>query len=677
MQLRFTVAGKALFDINPSAFTCTRLVLTDAFGYVLPDPPAVLVGTPVYDVTAPLPKEVVNTNTLRFIKLLDNSVGSFSFGEAALYSGATMVAIGVNPTPIPKVAASGAENGNYLTLNFFLSYSNTNSYGFVKLGNSDSRLQLGQVQSLDYLNPPYEGDPNVYIVNGLTPTDTPCLSFSDVYGRWAFSNRPLTYFTGTVSNAVSLAVDIAAPHGVDFETATDYVLQFVSGQLRGYCRQLTNIGADFFAWNTPLLDLPSVGDQFIVTGPQTGSGGPSAPQYLTIKDEDSGYTLTTADRVMTMVRVASPNGIMGYVYLPSNTSAAIPIGAQVILSASDLGPITIRGEDEVVVHTPQSYVIERQYGRVTAIKVDANVWEIDGQLRASVPFSVLPINTTAFFSVIYPAEAVTPVSPETFTYGLYLDSNTLVPAGTTQNSATVIEFQNYSFGGSNIWATALATAQWVRATVTAGGVTLITGPVNFGRIATAEGAWVQFGLGAEQYPSWSTTLPFDDVRSFELTIDVAEIPNGPLLGSFVMTVAAPVIATFRPNFMSGVDMTGVTAFMFNNFGSILDVFYAPIASVVTQVGTTTPLPGGETYLFTVTQISGSPMTYDQGLSGGQGTGTRGTLGVQYTMDAFSTLTWGYNPGETASGTFLITMTSDYTGSVLTVTTGTVILTVTP
>lgn len=272
MQIRFTAAGKALFDSNPTAFVITRLVLTNAFGYVLADPPVSLVGSSQYDVTADLAKEVVDTNTLRFIKLLDNTVGTFNFGEAGLYSGATLVAIGVNPTPIAKVAAAGAENGNYLTLNFFLSYSNTDSYGFVKLGNSDSRMQLGQVQSIDYLAPPYEGDPNAYIVNGLTPLDTPCLAFSDVYGRWAFSNRSLTYYSGTVSNSTSIAIDIAANHNVLFSLATDYVLQFVTGQLRGYCRQLTSIGDQYFQWNTPLMELPADGDQFIITGPGFGEG---------------------------------------------------------------------------------------------------------------------------------------------------------------------------------------------------------------------------------------------------------------------------------------------------------------------------------------------------------------------------------------------------------------------
>ena len=287
MQLKFTAAGKILFDSNPSAFTVTRLVLTNASGYALGSPPAALQGTIVFDRTENLPAGVMNTNTLRFIAFLDDSIGPFSFGEAGLYSGATLVAVGVNPTLISKYAASGADNGNNLTLNFFLSYANSDSYGFVKLGNSDSRYQLGQIQNVDYLDPPYEGDPNTYIVNGLTPSDMPCIAFSDIYGRWAFTNRSLVYYTGVVSNATPIAVDIATPHGVAFDLPTDYVLQFVSGRLRGYCRQLTNVGAQFFQWNTPALHTPEVGDQFIIAGPGVGEGAFNAleARVTTLEDQ--------------------------------------------------------------------------------------------------------------------------------------------------------------------------------------------------------------------------------------------------------------------------------------------------------------------------------------------------------------------------------------------------------
>lgn len=310
MQLRFTAAGKNIFDTNPTAFQVTRLVLTDAFGYVLPPVPSSLQGNTVYDQTAELSVAIDNTNTLRFTKLLDNTIGTFQFGEAGLYSGATLVAVGVNPTPISKIAASGTDNGNQMTLNFFLTYNNTNSYGFVKLGNSDSRYQLGQVQHLDYLDPPYEGDPNAYVVNGLTPTDVPDFAFVDFFGRWNFAAKPQRYYTGEVVLATDLAVDIATPHGVVFGLPTDYVIQFISGKLRGYCRELVSIGSTFFQWNTPTLLVPEPGDQFLIVGPRLSNITISGQTNIQFQDE--GVNLGTPGTVDTF-NVVAPNGILSRV----------------------------------------------------------------------------------------------------------------------------------------------------------------------------------------------------------------------------------------------------------------------------------------------------------------------------------------------------------------------------
>ena len=333
MQLRFTAAGKALFDTNPTAFEATRLVLGDAYGYALGNPPTALQGNPVFDETETLSKEIANTNTLRFTRLLDSSIGTFAFGEAALYSGGTLVAIGVNPTPILKNAAVGADNGNTMTLNFFLSYTNTNSYGFVKLGNSDSRYQLGQVNHPDYLDPPYEGDPNVYVVNGLAPTDVPTIGFSDVYGRWNFTSRPQRYYNGVVLNATYLAVDIPAPHGVVFSTPTDYILQFISGALRGYCRQLVSIGGTFFQWNTPTLLVPAPGDEFIIVGPQLSSISISGQTNIQFQDE--GVNLGTPGTVNTVnitgagvTASRAGNTVSVNVPTPSIPAAHVPVQYQ-------------------------------------------------------------------------------------------------------------------------------------------------------------------------------------------------------------------------------------------------------------------------------------------------------------------------------------------------------------
>ncbi len=280
MLFKFTAAGDALFRSNPSTFNIDKVVLGDEFGYTLGNPPTDIQGDEVYTSIAVLEKTVIGANTVRFVKLLGVTVGDFDFGEVACYSGVTIVAVGVNPTPITKTA-DGVGEGNSIGLNIFLSNSNEDAYGFLQVTNSSSNLAVSQINQADYLTPPYDGEPNIYVVNGLTPEDIPCLAFSDSYGRWNFSNKPDIYYEGTVfGTPTSTALDIEDPHAVDFLAASQHILQFISGPCRGYVRQLTSIGTDFFDWNTPLTQLPQAGDEFIIVGPQVASGGGGGGQIM-------------------------------------------------------------------------------------------------------------------------------------------------------------------------------------------------------------------------------------------------------------------------------------------------------------------------------------------------------------------------------------------------------------
>lgn len=288
MLFKFTAAGDALFRSNPSTFSIDKVVLGSSFGYTLGSPPTDIQGSAVYTSIAVLPKTVIDPNTVRFVKLLDTTVGDFNFGEVACYSGSTVVAVGVNPTAITKTSDDPGE-GNSIGLNIFLSNSNTDAYGFMQVTNSSSNLAVSQINQADYLTPPYDGEPNIYVVNGLTPSDIPFLAFSDSYGRWNFSNKPTVYYTGEVfGTPTSTALDIETPHGVTFLSASQHILQFTSGPCRGYVRQLTSIGTDFFDWNTPLTALPQEGDTFIIVGPQVSSGGGGGDFQAKIQFKDEG-----------------------------------------------------------------------------------------------------------------------------------------------------------------------------------------------------------------------------------------------------------------------------------------------------------------------------------------------------------------------------------------------------
>ena len=342
MLFKFTAAGESLFQSNPSTFTIDKVVLGASFGYTLADPPTDIQGAEVYTSIAVLTKTVIGANTIRFVKLLDNTVGDFNFGEVACYSGVTIVAVGVNPTAIVKTSDDPGE-GNSIGLNIFLSNSNEDAYGFLQLTNSSSNLAVSQINHVDYLNPPYDGEPNIYVINGLTPSDTPTLAFSDSYGRWNFSTKPETYYEGTVFESSFDAVDIEDPHEVDFLSATQHFLQFTSGELRGHVRQLTSIGTDFFGWNTPFTSAPVEGDTFIIVGPTVASGGGGDFQAK-IQFKDEGYnrggngTVTSVNFTGSGVTVTDGGYNDLTVAIPGGAGVSFPLA---IIDYSDLSPVAI------------------------------------------------------------------------------------------------------------------------------------------------------------------------------------------------------------------------------------------------------------------------------------------------------------------------------------------------
>ena len=97
------------------------------------------------------------------------------------------------------------------------------------------------------------------------------------------------YFEGTVDSVNSLGMQAATFVGSYSGSANALVLQWTSGRLRGYRRQLTNFTSEgALQWNTPLAELPSAGDSFIIVGPhQTITTNPQPTTMI----ETSGATV--------------------------------------------------------------------------------------------------------------------------------------------------------------------------------------------------------------------------------------------------------------------------------------------------------------------------------------------------------------------------------------------------
>lgn len=119
------------------------------------------------------------------------------------------------------------------------------------------------------------------------------------------------------------------------------------------------------------------------TGPQGPTGaqgvqGPPGGSVLSVKTITANYTLTEDDTNNTLIRVNSSSLVT--VTVPSDSTATFPVGTQIMISRNGLGGVTIAAAASVTIDSPDSFSINKQYGKVAVIKTSANHWEIEGNL---------------------------------------------------------------------------------------------------------------------------------------------------------------------------------------------------------------------------------------------------------------------------------------------------------
>lgn len=337
MLLQLTSQGRALINAEPVGVQITRVDFGDSFNYAVDDDPTGLDGDIVYVSNTAYQPRIVNTNSIRYTVVLDKTVASVTFGEMALYSGSTLIGVAVSPTQIHKIGPGGGEDGADLRLDVFVDAGGSERYAQVEVVSSRQSNSFPRYSVPDSLQPPAKNQNNAYVIYGQTENDIPYFAFADPTGKWSFSAKPQVYFEGTVESINSLGLQATGLTGSYSGPDTDLVLQFVSGAQRGYCRLLTDVlNTGGFMWNTPLLELPEVGDNFIVLGPQQASAPASAPPALS----DRVAQLVTAD--MTLTASAAANGrpiLLVDTTAGNNISISMPLWSAV--KATDIEDVMI------------------------------------------------------------------------------------------------------------------------------------------------------------------------------------------------------------------------------------------------------------------------------------------------------------------------------------------------
>ena len=103
-----------------------------------------------------------------------------------------------------------------------------------------------------------------------------------------------------------------------------------------------------------------------------------------IKDEDvvGDYQIEAVDAIFTYLRVLSTQNMRIWVPLwePDPYHVDFKIGTKILIGRSGDGEVTIECHEGVTLLSPESLTIRKKYGKVTLIKVEQNVWELEGNL---------------------------------------------------------------------------------------------------------------------------------------------------------------------------------------------------------------------------------------------------------------------------------------------------------
>lgn len=280
MLHQLTTPGRALINANGTNVVVTRADFGTGVG-VPPSEPTGITGSLVVQKNTVFQPIIIDSNTLKYTVFLAANEGPYTFGEIAIYAGATLLGLAKAASLITKALN---DEGTY---DFYVDLTGDQRFAGTEVNSSAAKNFFPRVISPDLLIPPAFDGNNAYIVYGASGANTAYQAFADPTGRWSFTSKPVVHFTGVVTTISALGMTSADLVGATFAgDVTDLVVQFTDGAQRGYCRAvtlLTDVGA--VTWQTTLGALPEVGDGFVILGPRLNDAGPSALPIPSIKGQ--------------------------------------------------------------------------------------------------------------------------------------------------------------------------------------------------------------------------------------------------------------------------------------------------------------------------------------------------------------------------------------------------------
>lgn len=216
----------------------------------------------------PINYTVVSSDVVSYTLRMDETIGDFTFGEIGLYlADGTLFALSALSAGQQKIHSVGAVVGNVIQFIANLTLTNVSAVLTFPI----TQLTVGKIletSSVDLLQPPIVSNTNAYLVHSNDDGNNPILAFRAADFKWGFYTHQITRVSGTIT---------AGPSTGLMTTSTDvgtllngavvtgrYILEFLTGQLAGYCRHVSGASTNTLNWGTSTVAAPAVGDTFVI-----------------------------------------------------------------------------------------------------------------------------------------------------------------------------------------------------------------------------------------------------------------------------------------------------------------------------------------------------------------------------------------------------------------------------
>lgn len=232
---------------------------------------------------------------------LDRTVGDFQWGEVGLYHNGSLFALGALSSLQFKRKATGAVDGNYMSI--LASFNPNGTYGILEVANSSNELNIQERGSVDLLPPAQSSYPNTFLVPHPTQPERGLIATASG-SVWNISGYDQHAYAGSLDFASSNAVRLSGAPILPLENA-QWVIQFFDGAAAGLVRSGTyDPDTHQIVLSSPLQWSPSVGDNVLISVLTVPSLLPELP---TILDElDPALTGADLNQLMNLTTFFGP-----------------------------------------------------------------------------------------------------------------------------------------------------------------------------------------------------------------------------------------------------------------------------------------------------------------------------------------------------------------------------------